>query len=407
MKHLQNQQQTKILPGQTIGILGGGQLGRMVILEGRKMGYRFITLDPAEDCPGSQVADEHIVGAYDDLAAAQRLAERSDLIVYEFENLSPDVVRQLEQKKYVPQGSRLLEITRHRLKEKKAVEEAGVPVTPYRVVETRADLTSALQELGYPAVLKTTTGGYDGKGQWRMKTAEDAAALPEGMFNGERQYILEKFVPFVKEMSVVVARSVTGEVVAFPPAVNLHRRHILHMSLAPAPVAAEIAREAERIAVRVAEHLQMIGLIAVEMFVLADGGLLVNELAPRPHNSGHYTYDACHTSQFEQFLRAVIGLPLGTPNLYSPAVMVNILGEHAERLMKEFHRLPKEMKVHWYGKKEAKTGRKMGHVTVLADTVEKALNIIEAVDIWPPLTDKEKDAIHNDMKQLQEVGSSS
>ncbi|SEN74117.1 5-(carboxyamino)imidazole ribonucleotide synthase [Lihuaxuella thermophila] len=405
MKH-QNLKQTKMLPGQTIGILGGGQLGRMIILEGRKMGYRFITLDPARDCPGSQVADEHIVGAYDDLAAAQRLAERSDLIVYEFENLSPDVVRQLEQSHCVPQGSRLLEITRHRLEEKRAVEQAGVPVAPYRVIETREDLTSALQELGYPAVLKTTTGGYDGKGQWRIQTPEEVASLPVGMFNGERQYILEKFIPFVKEMSVVVARSVTGEVAAFPPAVNLHRRHILHMSITPAPVSAEIMREAERMAVRVAEHLQVVGLVAVEMFVLPDGGLLVNELAPRPHNSGHYTYDACHTSQFEQFLRAVTGLPLGSPAAYSPAVMVNILGEHAERLMNQFHRLPKEMKVHWYGKKEAKTGRKMGHVTVLADTVEQALQIIESVDIWPPLTDKEKDAIQNEMKQLQEVRSS-
>ncbi|MBA4495492.1 5-(carboxyamino)imidazole ribonucleotide synthase [Paenactinomyces guangxiensis] len=400
------EKQKILLPGQTIGILGGGQLGRMVILEGRKMGYRFVTLDPAVDCPGGQVADEHIVGAYDDLLAVERLAELSDVIIYEFENLDPELVRRLEQKKRVPQGSRLLEICRHRLKEKRTLEHAGAPVARYTAVETKDDVISAIGEVGFPSVLKTTTGGYDGKGQWMLKSSADVKRLPPEMFTQGRSYILEQFVPFSKELSVVVARSSTGETSAFPPVVNLHRHHILHMSVAPAPVSAEIAAQAEKLAIRIAEHLQVVGLIAVEMFLLENGNLLVNELAPRPHNSGHYTYDACYTSQFEQLIRAVLGMPLGPSDSFSPAVMVNVLGEHTESFMRERHCFPSEVKVHWYGKKEVKTARKMGHVTIVADTAEKALEIVREISIWPPLTDQEENVIKAETRKLQEVGRS-
>lgn len=399
-------QQKVLLPGQTIGILGGGQLGRMIILEGRKMGYRFATLDPAADCPGGQVADEHIVGAYDDPAAAERLAKLSDVIIYEFENLDPELVRHLEKQKPVPQGSRLLEITRHRLKEKKALQRAGVAVAPYRVVEAKEDLIAATKQLGFPSVLKTATGGYDGKGQWMLKSAQDVQCLPDDMFIPERPYILEQFVPFSKELSVVVARSVTGETSAFPTALNLHRRHILHMTVAPAPAATEIAAEAEKLAIKIAQSLQVVGLIAVEMFLLANGSLIVNELAPRPHNSGHYTYDTCHTSQFEQLIRAVLGLPLGPAHLFSAAVMVNILGEHMGNFLRERHRFPREAKIHWYGKKEAKRGRKMGHVTIVSDTVQKALEISRQISIWPPLTEQEKIAVQTETRKTQEVGIS-
>lgn len=404
MMDVEQQNKRTLLPGQTIGILGGGQLGRMVILEGRKMGYRFVTLDPAVDCPGGQVADEHLVGAFDDPAVVDRLAAQSDIIVYEFENMDPANVRRLEKKAVVPQGSRLLEMTRHRLKEKEALDQAGVPVAPYRVVESRKSLLMAIQELGLPAVLKTTTGGYDGKGQWMLRSLDDAADLNEEMFHTGQLFILEQFVPFIKELSVVVARSVTGEIAAFPPTVNIHRHHILHLSIAPAPVDTEIANKASQLAIQVAEQLHVVGLITVEMFLLSDGRLLVNELAPRPHNSGHFTYDACYTSQFAQFLRAVIGLPLGSPEQFSPAVMVNILGEHSEALMNELHRLPKQVKVHWYGKKEAKTGRKMGHITVVADTAEQAVKIVEQLPLWEPLTDREKEAVQGKDKELQEVG---
>ncbi|SFJ45379.1 5-(carboxyamino)imidazole ribonucleotide synthase [Thermoflavimicrobium dichotomicum] len=391
------------LPGQTIGILGGGQLGRMLILEGRKMGYRFVTLDPSEDCPGSQVADDHIVGAYDDLHAAQKLAEQADVIVYEFENIDPQVVQYLERIKPVPQGSQLLSITHNRLYEKKALERAGVPVAPYRIVQTIEDLNQAVKKLGIPGVLKSTTGGYDGKGQWMIRTLKDVEQLPADMFSEERLYIFEQFVPFIKEVSVVVARSTMGEVQAFPAVVNLHRHHILHMTIAPGPLEKEVAQAAEELAIRVAEQLQVVGLIAVEMFLLPDGKLWVNELAPRPHNSGHYTLDACVSSQFEQFLRAVLGLPLQSPKLVTPAVMINLLGEHCPAFMTKMAQLPPQVKVHWYGKKDAKRGRKMGHVTILVDRMEEALTLADQLGIWPPLTEDEKQAIIAKCKPLEGV----
>lgn len=382
-----------IKPGQTIGILGGGQLGRMVILEGRKLGFHFITLDPSPHCPGGEVADQHITAPYDDLVAAQRLADAADMIVYEFENIDPTIVSTLEQDALVPQGSRLLETTRHRLLEKQALTAAGIPVAPFRAVMTEADLHSGLADLGFPAVLKTATGGYDGKGQWMLATAEDIERLPAELFRQGRELILEKFIPFKKECSVVVARNIHEEIKAFPPAVNLHRQHILHMTVTPAPLAEDVRDKAVRLAEQVAASLRAVGLVAVEMFVLPSGELLVNELAPRPHNSAHYTFDACLTSQFEQFVRAVIGLPLGPTNLVHPAVMVNILGEHGEAFKRAYRSLPGCVKVHWYGKKEAKKNRKMGHITVV-DDVERAMEWIEASQIWPPLTKQEKKVIY-------------
>jgi 5-(carboxyamino)imidazole ribonucleotide synthase len=376
-------------PGETIGILGGGQLGRMMILAGRKLGYRFVTLDPAVDCPGGQVADHHIVGAYHDLQAMKQLAERVDHVVYEFENMEPAMVRWLEGQTSVPQGSALLELTRHRLREKEALQRAGIPVARFSQVMSRGDLDEALHTIGLPAVLKTVTAGYDGKGQWMLTSPQAVDALPEELFAMQRSYIVEQFVPFIKELSMVVARNAQGEVALFPPTLNLHRHHILHLSLVPAPLAASVRTRVEQLGQRVAERLQVVGLIAVEMFLLADGQLWVNELAPRPHNSGHYTYDVCCTSQFEQFLRAVVGLPLGSTQLFSPAVMVNVLGEQVEGLLQEMKHLPANMKVHWYGKKEAKPGRKMGHVTVVAKTVRAALQQLEQIPIWPPLTPAE------------------
>jgi 5-(carboxyamino)imidazole ribonucleotide synthase len=386
---------TLIALGQTIGILGGGQLGRMVILEGKKMGYRFVTLDPVADCPGGQAASSHIVADYGDLQAAERLAEQADLIVYEFENIDPGVVEYLEKIKPVPQGSVLLKITQNRLAEKEALRRAGIPVADFFALASADELKEALHQIGFPAVLKTATGGYDGKGQWILRSHEDLAALPDRLFSQGRLFVLEQFIPFIKECSVVVARNVYGEIVSYPPAVNLHRRHILHMSVVPAPLPQETAALAVRLAERVASELNVVGLIAVEMFCLPDGRLVVNELAPRPHNSGHYTFDACLTSQFEQFVRSIIGLPLGPTQLVSPAVMVNILGEHAEAFYQEFPSLPGNVKVHWYGKKEAKMGRKMGHVTVLAEKVEQALDWVEASTIWPPLTNEEKKIIYD------------
>lgn len=388
-------QQALITPGQTIGILGGGQLGRMMIIEGRKMGYHFVTLDPGADCPAAQVADRHIIADYDDISAARQLTDQCDLIVYEFENINPEVVEVLEKIKPLPQGSRLLKTTQHRLKEKKALQEAGVPVAPFQEANTFAELEEAIDQLGYPAVLKKTTGGYDGKGQWILQYKEDLDQLPSDIFAAGRQFVLEKFVPFEKEISIVVARSVYGEMSVFPPALNLHRHHILHMSISPAPIAGRVMEQAAYWAGQIAESLQMVGLLAVEMFLMPDGKLFVNELAPRPHNSGHYTFDACLTSQFEQFIRAVAGLPLGPSTQVKSAVMVNILGEHTPAFYNMFSKFPGSVKVHWYGKKGAKPGRKMGHLTVLADSVTQAVAWIEEIGIWTSLTEEEKKIIYN------------
>lgn len=348
------------------------------------MGYRFVTLDPSDDCPGSQVADQHIVAGYDDLEAARLLADTSDLITYEFENVDDAVVKILEEDAFLPQGGELLRVTRHRIREKRALVEAGVPITPYRVVKNREELLSGGKSLGFPCVLKTATGGYDGKGQWVFQSMAEAEAFTE--LEPDREYVLEQWVPFDKEISVIAARSILGEVAVFPPTWNIHHNQILHQSIVPAPVEDGILRHAEDLARQVAERLNVRGLIAVEMFLLPDGSLWVNELAPRPHNSGHYTLDACAVSQFEQQIRALSGLPLGSSRLLTPAVMVNILGEDVDRIREQMANFPPQVKVHWYGKRESRPGRKMGHLTVMGESAEATVRRLG----WMKATDNEK-----------------
>ncbi len=376
-----------ILPGGTIGILGGGQLGRMMALAGRAMGYRFVTLDPTPDSPCGQVADEQIVAAYDDAEAARRLAERSDVITYEFENVDAGVADMLAKQSYVPQGSRLLYTTQHRLREKRAIEAAGVPVAPYREIDSADRLKEALREFGVPCVLKTATGGYDGKGQRVIRSEAEAEEAYDALSRAGTELVLEKFVDFAKELSVIAARRPGGEVRVFPVAENVHVDNILHLTVVPARVPASVAERAERLAARLAESLDVVGLLAVELFLGRDGELFVNELAPRPHNSGHYTMDACRTSQFEQHVRAICDLPLGPTELLSPVVMVNVLGEHVAPLlewMKNEDGLPPGVaaKVHLYGKRAAKAKRKMGHDNLLAAGVETALEWVARSTIW-------------------------
>nr|WP_176220671.1 5-(carboxyamino)imidazole ribonucleotide synthase [Cohnella massiliensis] len=377
-----------MLPGATIGVLGGGQLGRMLAHAGSRMGYRFVALDPTPDAPCGQTA-EQIVAGYADREAARELARRADVITYEFENVDAGVAAMLEAESYVPQGSALLHTTQHRLREKRAVEAAGARVAPYAEVASLAELKAASARLGLPAVLKTATGGYDGKGQWVLRSEADLeAAWPEAERAGT-ELVLEKFIDFAMEISVIAARSPFGEVRTFPPAENVHVDNILHLSIVPARIGENVRREAERMAVSIAETLGAVGLIAVEMFVAKDGEIYVNELAPRPHNSGHYTMEACRTSQFEQHVRAICDLPLGDSALLTPVVMANILGEHVEPLLawmrerdSEAERLGVEPKVHLYGKAEAKPKRKMGHVNVLAPNVDAALAWIAQSKIW-------------------------
>lgn len=389
MKHSSPQVEAKtLLPGSTIGVLGGGQLGRMMALSGTAMGYKFITLDPTPSAPCGQVAPQ-IEASYSDETAARNLALASDVITYEFENVDAGVAALLEKESYVPQGSTLLYTTQHRLREKRAIEAAGVPVAPYREVTDLASLMKAAEELGLPCVLKTVTGGYDGKGQAVIRSSDELESAYQELAAAGRELVLEKFIAFQAEISVIAARSPQGEVKSFPVSENVHVDGILHLSIVPARVEEGIQREARKLAERLAEGLNVAGLLAVEMFVTRDGELYVNEVAPRPHNSGHYTMEACATSQFEQHLRAICNLPLGDTTLLSPVVMVNVLGQHLEEVVKragasdnalsEFGVVPK---LHLYGKNESKTGRKMGHINLLCKDVQHALDWIEQTQIW-------------------------
>ncbi|HEX7058084.1 MAG TPA: 5-(carboxyamino)imidazole ribonucleotide synthase [Bacilli bacterium] len=377
-----------ILPGATIGILGGGQLGRMLALAGRQMGYRFITLDPAEDSPCGQVCDRQITARYDDLAAARELARISDCITYEFENVDAQVADVLAHEAYVPQGSQLLYTTQHRLREKRAIEHAGAQVAPYAEINDLPSLRKALADFGTPCVLKTATGGYDGKGQWVIRSEVDADAAYGELARANTELMLERFIRFDKELSVIAARSARGEIKTFPVAENIHVNNILHQTIVPARINPETARKARRLAEQIAEGMAVVGLLAVEMFLTPNGDLYVNELAPRPHNSGHFTIEACKTSQFEQHLRAICNLPLAATDLLTPVVMVNVLGQHVAPLREWMARHDGKqdngvaVKVHIYGKHEAKENRKMGHVTLLADRLDDALAWAEQSPIW-------------------------
>ncbi|MGD6964367.1 5-(carboxyamino)imidazole ribonucleotide synthase [Fictibacillus phosphorivorans] len=366
-----------IRPQQTLGILGGGQLGRMMALSAREMGLNVVVLEPGENSPCGQVADHQITTAYDDREGIKKLAEQSDVVTYEFENIDAESANWLEENANLPQGSRLLAVTQHRLKEKETLQKAGVPVAPYRPVTDLRSLQLAVAELGYPSVLKTCRGGYDGKGQFVIKQESDLE-IAATLLEKETDCVLEAWVAFEKEISVIITRSVSGEVKSFPIAENIHKENILHQTIAPARITNTTADQAKLLAGSIATELELVGTLAVEMFVAKDGTIYVNELAPRPHNSGHYTIEACETSQFDQHVRAVCNWPLGNTELIKPAVMINILGEHHETVLREIGNLG-EAKLHLYGKKEAKAKRKMGHITVLGDTIEQALEKAEKV----------------------------
>ena len=359
-----------ILPGKTIGIIGGGQLGRMMALAAKEMGYKIAVLDPTKHSPCAQD---------DDLKAIQHLAEISDVVTYEFENIDYRCLQWLEKHAYLPQGSQLLNTTQNRFTEKNAIEKAGLPVATYRLVQNQDQLTEAIAGLSFPSVLKTTTGGYDGKGQVVLRSEADVEAARNLVDKAE--CILEKWVPFEKEVSVIVIRSVSGETKVFPVAENIHVNNILHESIVPARITEELSQKAIAYAKVLADELELVGTLAVEMFATDNGEIYINELAPRPHNSGHYTQDACETSQFGQHIRAICNLPLGETNLLKPVVMVNILGEHIEGVLRQVNRLT-GCYLHLYGKEEAKAQRKMGHVNILNDNIEVALEKAKSLHIW-------------------------
>lgn len=371
---------TKIIyPGQTIGIIGGGQLGRMMALAAKESGFKIAVLEPAMDSPCGQVADVRIVAPYDDEAALEELAEVSDVITYEFENIDYEGLKRLSQMAYVPQGADLVRITQNRITEKEAIVKAGCPVAPYIVAKTYEELVANIDSIGYPCIVKTARGGYDGKGQQLLKSTEDLPLAKE-LFTYS-SCIAEGFVPFVKEVSVIVQRNGSGESYCQPVGENIHVHHILHETIVPARITESTAQAAEREALKIADYLHLVGTLAVEMFVLEDGGIVINELAPRPHNSGHYSIEACNVSQFHQHIRAVCGWPLRKPELWAPSIMINVLGQHVVPLSNSIAKYP-EWSIHLYGKAEAKVNRKMGHVTIMTKNLEETLQQIESSGIW-------------------------
>lgn len=368
-----------IYPGQTIGIIGGGQLGRMMALAAKEAGFKIAVLEPAMDSPCGRVADIRIVAPYDDEAALEELAEVSDVITFEFENIDYEGLKRLTEIAYVPQGAEIIRITQNRVTEKEAIANAGSPVAPYIVCNSYEELVEKIDEIGYPSIVKTARFGYDGKGQQKLNSKDDLP-LAKSLFE-HSQCIVEGFVPFEKEISVIIHRNGLGETYCLPVGENIHVNHILHETIVPARITDETKRKAEEEAAKIAEHLELVGTLAVEMFVLKDGQLIINELAPRPHNSGHYSIEACNISQFAQHIRAVCGWPLRKPKLHAPSIMVNVLGQHVAPLTNSIIKYP-DWSIHLYGKSEAKVNRKMGHVTVLTDDLETTLKEIEASGIW-------------------------
>lgn len=368
-----------ILPGQTIGIIGGGQLGRMMGLAAKEAGFKIAVLDPTMDSPCGQIADIQIVAPYNDEAALEELGEVSDVITYEFENIDYEGLDRLSQIAYVPQGAELVRIIQNRIAEKAEIVEAGAPVATYATAASFEELKEKIENVGYPCIVKTAFGGYDGKGQVKLDSSaqlDDAYPL-----FAHSACIAEAFVPFKTEISVIIQRNMAGESYCLPVSENIHKHHILHESIVPARVSATVIEKAEKAAKQIADHLKLVGTLAVEMFVLEDGEILINELAPRPHNSGHYSIEACNVSQFHQHIRAICGWPLRKPKLWGSCIMVNVLGEHVAPLKKIVTSYP-DWSIHLYGKQEAKEKRKMGHVTIMTESIEETLQEIEATGIW-------------------------
>lgn len=362
-----------IPPGSVVGVLGSGQLGRMFAIAARRMGYRVHTLSPDYDTPTGQVADLEIQAAYDDLDKVREFARGVAVVTFEFENVSAVATEAAAEHAPVRPAGAVLHTTQNRLREKSFLSGAGFPVTPYAPVRSLEDLKSALATLGTPAVLKTAGWGYDGKGQVKITSLLESAKAWEAV--GKQESILEAFVDFEREVSVVAARGLDGSFAPFGVIENQHRRHILDLSIAPAAVSPLVTKEALDIARGILKALDVVGVLCVEMFLTRDLRLLVNELAPRPHNSGHLTFDACVTSQFEQQLRAITGLPLGATDLLRPAAMANLLGDlwqHGDPDWAAACRHP-YVKLHLYGKAEPRPGRKMGHLTALARTPREAV----------------------------------
>ena len=364
-----------ILPPATIGIIGGGQLGRMMAIAAKQMGYKIAVLEPIKNGPLAQVADIEINAPYEDKVALTTLLQQCDVVTYEFENIDSHLIETLKSIGYLPQGSRPLALTQHRLIEKQAIEKAGFKVAPYASVTDFKTLEVVVNHIGYPCILKTARGGYDGKGQWMLKDKTALESVKKVLIN--QPCVLEGFIPFDKELSIIVTRSTKGEIQTFPISENVHINHILHQSIVPARVSQDILEKAEMLAKQLIQSLDFVGTLAIELFLKGDE-LIINELAPRPHNSGHYTIEGCNISQFEQHVRAITGLPLIKPKLHGNCVMINILGQHVSYVLNQLQTENLACgKLHLYGKEENKLMRKVGHVTFMHEDIIKLEQIVD------------------------------
>ena len=364
-----------ISPGQTVGILGGGQLGRMTILAGRPLGLQFKVFEPAPNCTAGKVADGTYTAAYSDYSALDAFAAEVDVVTLEFENIEASALEQLESLRPVRPRREVLYTTQHRLREKQFLKSEEIPHVPFVVATDAESLIRGLSQIGLPAVIKTAAFGYDGKGQRKIEEGEFVDAAQLWVELGEPPaVVIEKWIPFQMELSVICARNLDGSSTCFPVAENIHVNHILHQSLVPARADESVQQTCRELASKLADRLAVVGLLAVEFFLTESGEVLVNEMAPRPHNSGHFTMDACQTSQFEQLLRMVCGMPAGDPKLHAPVVMTNILGDAWTSGEPDWAVLlgSSRCSLHLYDKGEPRPGRKMGHFNVLGDTLEGA-----------------------------------
>jgi 5-(carboxyamino)imidazole ribonucleotide synthase len=350
-----------IAPGSTIGILGGGQLGRMLATAASELGYRTHIFCPDENSPAFDVAGEFTQAAYDDEVALKHFVESVDVVTFEFENIPHESLTLLEEAVPVHPAPDLLKISQNRLREKNFINAHEIPTTNYHRVTSAEELDRAVERIGLPAILKTTEMGYDGKGQVKIESADQAQNAWDRL--GQAECVLEALVDFQMEISVIVARGRSGQQASFTPVENIHKNHILHKTIAPANLNKTISQKAQKYALTLAKAADLKGLLAVEMFVTKQGEVLINELAPRPHNSGHWTMDGCITSQFEQQIRAICGLPLGSTERICEVEMLNLIGDDVNS-WEDYLKTP-HAKLHLYGKKEAREGRKMGHVNLL------------------------------------------
>lgn len=366
-----------ILPNSIIGVFGSGQLGRMFAVEARKMGYRVHTFSPDTDTPTGQIADLEISGDYEDLDAVEKFAQNVDVITFEFENVPSVCIETAARFVEVHPKGDVLHITQNRLREKTFLAQNNFPHTPFRYVKTLENLCAAVDEIGVPGILKTAGFGYDGKGQTKIKSVADIETAFANLHGQEA--VLEVFVEFEKEVSVVCARDAKGNFAHYGVIENEHKNHILDVSFAPAFVSKKVFDETVEIARSVAESLDYVGTLCVEFFLTKDEKLLINEIAPRPHNSGHLTFGACVTSQFEQQLRAVCGLPLGSTEFYKPCAMANLLGDVWQNGEPDWWKALEypNVKLHLYGKLEARNNRKMGHLTAVGNSTETAVETVK------------------------------